>query len=195
MRTSLLVLGCFASALMSWAGTAGASETSGNVREVKAVSNAIELAVALPEKGTAGEALPMTITLKNAGRATVTYGHVAGIGDYELAVKDAEGKAVPVTRFGKWWLETVGGAGEERGKYVIRKLEPGQSVSIAANLARLFDLSVAGKYTLTVGRKLNADNADGRAFTVRTGDIPFEMVEPEAGGDKAETPAAKTGRE
>jgi hypothetical protein len=180
---------------MSWAGTAGASEAPEKVREVKAVSNAVELTVALTEKGVAGEALPITITLRNAGRAVVTYGEVAGIGDYKLAVKDAEGKAIPVTRYGKWWLETVGGGGGERYKYVIRKLEPGQSMSLSANLTRLYDLTVAGKYTLVVSRKINADNADGQAFTVQTEAIPFEIVEPETAEAKAEAPAARTEKE
>ena len=68
---------------------------------------------------------------------------------------DGEGKAVPLTRFGK---SRIGGDGGQFGviyKYNMKELPPGASYCIELNLAQLFDTSVAGTYSLRIRRRIN----------------------------------------
>src|SRR5512135_1780401 len=121
MRFALAILSCLVSPFVLGAENPASPEAAKKVRDVTAIKNFVEITVTLPEKGVAGDTLPLTISIRNTGKVTVTYGYVSGIGDYQLVVTGEDGNSVPVTRFGKWWLETVG-KGRDRFKYIVEKL-------------------------------------------------------------------------
>jgi hypothetical protein len=83
-------------------------------------------------------------------------------------INDAQGKVVPRTRHGKRVFEE-----EFDSKFVERTLRPGESIKMVTfNLARVFDLSEAGQYSLKItttcfGPEGEEISVDGVRFHVK----------------------------
>lgn len=94
----------------------------------------------------AGDAVRLTLTLRNTTKGKLVYGESSPGFDYlrALSVTNEKGKEVPRTHFGARWLEPA-----EFTKFVTRTLLPGQQVKTTLNLALAFDLTGAGAYTIT----------------------------------------------
>jgi hypothetical protein len=115
--------------------------------EKKAMQDGIVMIVSLPEHSAAGAGLNLTVTLENQSEMDLSFHFRTKYSMYDLRVEDHKGEPVPLTRFGK----TVQGRGAREGSGVIARLKPGQRREHTLNLARVFDLTDDGEYTLTVG--------------------------------------------
>lgn len=119
--------------------------------EVKTAKNGVELSARIPKKCVAGHAIEVVISLVNRSKNKVIYSHVHKWGDFGVMVKDDKGKPVPLTKFGYF---RIGGEREEYARKT-KRLTPGKSHSVSINLARLFDLTFAGTYELSLERPIN----------------------------------------
>ena len=109
--------------------------------------NGLLLTVTLPTKAIAGSAVNIKIRLENQSTDLVLYRHTGKYVDYNLATVDAKGKSVALTQFGK---VVYGDARIIGGSGVVNKLQPGKYIESTVNVARVFDLSQDGVYTLGV---------------------------------------------
>jgi hypothetical protein len=89
---------------------------------------------------------------------------------FEITILDHEGKEVPFTRFGK---RVLGGFAIRR---TTRKVLPGASFVRHYNLARLFDLSEAGEYRITIRKKVHLERR--RTITLEIKNHPLSLREP-----------------
>jgi hypothetical protein len=119
----------------------------------KAANEKTEISVSLPGKHHAGEAITCVVSLKNNDKDDLFYGHTTEYKDFKVTVYDSQGKPVPFTRRGEEELSEAEDA--PRFKYIVEKLAPGAILQHSYNLSSLFDLTVAGKYTVVVSMKLN----------------------------------------
>lgn len=96
--------------------------------------------------------------------------------DYTFAVLDARTtEPVPLTRFGQALrAEPVR---QEYPSYLLLELKPGRSLQAAAPINRLFDLSLPGRYVLSVCRTLRGP-ISGNWITLRVDHIPIEVTPP-----------------
>ncbi|MHC4137729.1 MAG: hypothetical protein ACYS0K_22520, partial [Planctomycetota bacterium] len=84
---------------------------------------------------------------------------------FEITLIDADGAEVPMTRFGTLRLTGHPGRGN------TRRVKPGESYGRLFNLARLFDLSITGKYRATIRKTVYAKEDP------RKGKVPLEIQE------------------
>ncbi len=125
----------------------------------------------------AGRAIQVAMSLSNNSKKKIAFGHITYYYNFDLQMTDAMGKAVPLTRFGQ---SKIGGDGGQFGmifKYSRRELAPGASYRIELNLNRLFDLSVAGTYTLRIRRRV--DEGPGGEFVLDIKDFNIVVAEDE----------------
>ena len=148
---------------------------------VKAEASADHAGVRLHAKVTApciaGSTIQVTMSLSNNSNRSVSYGLINCYYDFDIQVTDAEGRAVPLTRFGN---SRIGGNGGQFGsafKYNMKELKPGASYRIELNLGRLFDVSVAGTYSLRIRRRVNEGMKD--EFILEVKDIKIVVGEDE----------------
>lgn len=148
-------------------------------RESRHETNGVELVCVVSQGEFAGgEPVYVSLAVTNKGRDTVTYGTERSIGDYEILLKDDKGNMVPLTRYGRLHMR-FGTDRFRRTAYRMEKLRPGDKISALANLARLFDLTLAGKYSLTVKRLINEGSSDVRKpFELVTSPLEIEISEP-----------------
>lgn len=134
-----------------------------------------ELSISFPGRDRAGEAFACIVSLKNNDKNDLFYGHTTDYRDFKITVYDSQGKVVPFTRFGE---EELGGD-ENRPdeKYIVKTVAPGAVLQRRYNLSSLFDLTVAGKYTVVVSMKLNPNIRGKKPFTLES-KATFEIVEP-----------------
>jgi hypothetical protein len=123
---------------------------------------------------TAGYVMAFSFSLTNIGKLPVAYG--SGRNPLKLMMNVHEavgGKDVTLTRWGKLTLRE----GPAEFGYVIKYLAPGDSLTFTCNLARYFDLTMAGKYMLTVSWIGDPDTRDKNP-QVKLDDLAFEVTEP-----------------
>jgi len=134
-------------------------EAAGEKKAVKAVckralASGLELEVCVPEQSHVGSEIICTVTVTNKSMNSIDYTW-HGSGDFRsysqfrhfpVDIKDSGGKHVPRTRFGKMIAE-----GGHDAKVVTYTLKPGESTgAIPFNLARVFDLSISGDYSIGI---------------------------------------------
>jgi hypothetical protein len=136
----------------------------------------VRFSVALPAKTVAGNSLNLVLTVTNEGKEEVGFliGHYR---DLNLKVLDAKGTAVGLTRYGQW---AIGKEGEStpNGRRVTKLVPPGKSYSETVNLARLFDLSISGDYTLSLKRIVIEYSKSRPEIALGIKDVSFKVVEP-----------------
>jgi RNA polymerase sigma factor (sigma-70 family) len=120
----------------------------------------------------AGGVVLLTVTLKNVSKQSLKYGESNPGFDYfwGITVKDANGQPVPKTKFGAQWEGL-----NEIFKYVQRTVKPGYQVVTILNLSRNFDLSMPGKYTITVKHPY-ATKASGGDVEVVANPVQLEIT-------------------
>jgi hypothetical protein len=133
--------------------------------EKRVTEKGIEMLASLPEKSSAGAAIDIKITFQNRRQKDI--GFLEGVNmaaNYEIQVLDSNGQPVPSTRFGKR-AENIRKAGSSA---VVIQLPPGKNQEFHLNLARLFDLTLEGDYTLNIGRTLEG-------VSLKIEGLPFSM--------------------
>jgi len=132
----------------------------------------IALSVTLPEKVYAGSEIPLAVSVKNEGKTPVGYYRDSKYRECHVAVVDAKGNAMPLTLFGKTVLGTEPG---ESARVKIQ-LAAGKGIEVTFNLGRVFDLTVAGDYAVTVTRIFNEGTP--QEFKVTISRFAFRVLEP-----------------
>lgn len=95
-----------------------------------------------------GEPIILSIVFENASEKKQAYGAQGKEFDHDLNCRSASGEA-PLTLYGKRMKDNRG-----RGRYVDGELAPGQNLVSEIALSRHLDLTLAGKYSLTVVREV-----------------------------------------
>lgn len=138
----------------------------------------VKLECFLPKVARVDRPARFTAKITNASDEVITFGSGNHLNNLLLSITDADGIAVPLTRYGSMWLSEDGGSLQEEFSYVIGEFKPGVSFTVQDNLCRLFDLSMPGEYVLTVkwysyrNRDVNGDLPD----LVKT-QLAFKVVE------------------
>ena len=95
--------------------------------------------------------------------------------DFGVLVSDSEGAPIPLTAYGKEYLERARASSQFRTRTLSPNAAP-QKASI--HLSRLFDLTKAGVYVITGEAEVVEALDRGRTATVAAEPIRFEVVEP-----------------
>ena len=101
------------------------------------------LEVCVPEKSSAGAPINCIVTVTNTSKDTIAYEFTSTLREFILEIKDREGTVVPFTRYGKLLFE-----GDDF-RFIQQKLGPGESLTLAYDLTRCFDLTIVDDYTLS----------------------------------------------
>lgn len=102
---------------------------------------------AIPER----QPVLLTLALHNNGSERLTInGSAFEASSFQITIMDSRGQAVPRTAFGERVLTPPTAVSAN----AIVELNPGQTLRYRFNLARLFDLSRAGSYAVSVSRHL-----------------------------------------
>jgi hypothetical protein len=137
----------------------------------KVNNEGVTLSLALPEKMYAGAEISIVISIKNEGKRDVSFYEGSKYGDYHFALVDSKGLSAPLTRFGKEIFENG-----EGGKRIRRTLQSGKEIQETLNIARIFDLTLAGDYALTFSRTIN-ESVPGE-FNLSIKKFAFKVLEP-----------------
>jgi hypothetical protein len=137
------------------------------------VQSNVVLSVTLPKVSIAGERVNIELSLENKGEEDILYASISKYRDYELQVYDEKKKEVPMTRFGTL---AIGADHGERWKFNQKKLASNKRLSSVVDLARLFDLTLPGEYTLNVKRVVN-ENLLGKEMALEVKGVLFTISE------------------
>jgi len=136
----------------------------------KAVKDVVCITVKIPKAVVAGEKVPLWVRLKNQTKESVTFSKEFWKLNEELiiTIRNKQGE-VPQSQYGKrLW-------NRELGRDITVTLAPGREVQLRYNLARLFDLSLAGNYILQI-QFVCSVNSKVRRINL---DLPFRIEEGE----------------
>lgn len=135
--------------------------------EAESIQKDVALSASIPDKQVAGTPVHLKVTVQNRSTSDVQFRARMMYFEYELHLLDAKGVSVPLTRFG----QNIENARKLGGSSVTVTLAPGKSMEATLNVARVFDLTTAGEYTLRIGRDLDGINLkiEGMKFQVTEG--------------------------
>jgi len=152
-----------------------------NMSEAKNIKNGnLSLRVSLSTTRRAGESIWCEVGLINGGQADVSYHHISEWRLFLIAIA-LNGQDVPLTQFGK--IELSNNEGNAK-RSVLKKVRPGEQLVRRYNLARLFDLSLEGKYELSVAKELEENK---KKIVVKAEKIELMVEEPPAERMETET--------
>lgn len=106
----------------------------------------------------AGESILLKVTLKNVGQKELRFRQSTPYAMYDIMVKTENGTEIPKTRFGQ---KHAWGAAFPKS---FLTLGPGEEHSVSLPISRLFDMTLAGKYSIVVSKKIPTQ--DSGAATV-----------------------------
>jgi hypothetical protein len=139
--------------------------------------DAVSLSITIPKKCVAGTSFALTCILDNQGKNAIRY-FISGRHDvFEIQIVDSHGKDVPVTRFGAL------NRPEPLGVQITQEILPGKKVIIPVPLARLYDLTVADTYTMTIRRRVT--QTAGKPISLVIGKIKLKVEEPKEARPKS----------
>jgi hypothetical protein len=133
------------------AGTEPAAESAGEGKREWGKETEGQAISIMTKKATfaSGELVVLTISLRNVGSQDTKIITQAPLGSYDIEVLGRNGEKVPLTLRGKVESETVG-----YGSSSVTLLKKGQECTVEVPLNRLFDMSLPGKYTVSVTREV-----------------------------------------
>lgn len=117
------------------------------------------------------EPIYVTVVFENVSEQTQGYGAQGKNFDYELVCLDKAGKEIPLTLFGQRMKENRG-----EGRYIMTELLPKQNIVNEISLTLHLDLSLPGKYTLTVSREIFPHEGSNESLVIAN-ELSFEIVE------------------
>lgn len=170
MKPLFLIGACWGLALTSLPGITG--ENTKQVIEKKSIQEEIVILAVLPEASVAGNGVSLKIRVENQSKKPVSFTYRSKYWDYDLRVLDWKGQPVPLTRFGK---RAYADSRKEVAGEKLR-LAAGKHVEVTLNVARVFDLTKTGEYTVTISRE-TADEPKGEKTTnLRIDNLRFKVV-------------------
>lgn len=134
----------------------------------------VRIVVDVPQKPVAGQAMEIKLTLQNDSGKDILCAHGSPYRDFSIVVKDFAGTNVPMTKFGQ---QVMQGNPRDSYKRNVKPLPSGKSTQVCLNIARLFDLTIAGKYTISVSRTID-ENVPSQEREVSTETV-LVVQEPE----------------
>lgn len=136
----------------------------------------VKLEVSLPATSVAGTEIPCKVSLTNTSNEVFDYEHrrKSNYRQFQVVVRNERGDIVPYTAFGNHVL-----AGEMLdGSSVVKQLTKGSVLTHQYNLSRLFDLTIPGKYRISVQRVLNEEKQKNDQLVIELPVIEFDVSEP-----------------
>ena len=118
------------------------------------------------------EPVHLVIMLKNVGKDPVKYAETYPEQDYSLLVTDKNGKVVPLTRYGARLSKNVG----EVLRRVVKTLGPNGEARVELLVNRLYDMTEAGAYSITVTRPIAKKDGNG-VVVVQSGTLNVQVLE------------------
>lgn len=185
----------FANLLLTATGTADIADGDSDVAvPVSSVvqGERVSLECAVPNTSAIGSPVPLTATVTNRGEDVVVIGYSNNLRNIALFVEDGNGKSVPLTRWGAISMPKNTKSLPPSFAFGRMKFVPQESFTRTLDLSRCFDLSLPGRYVVTI--RWHSDAVDFDAANLRdkiTTKLDFEVVEPE----QVEAPAAETERD
>ena len=149
------------------------------VASIQAVNNGVEMSLSMAKSVRAGEHMVLEVALRNVGKETVRYGPTdAGYMDFQILIVDGGGRPVPLTRLGE--KSKVSTRPTEFFKFSPKPLQPGQSYTVAFNLALAYDLTLRGNYRVSAATEIfpPASRRNGKGFVVKATGLAFEVTSP-----------------
>jgi dipeptidyl aminopeptidase/acylaminoacyl peptidase len=131
------------------------------------------IAISVPQDEVrVGSDVPVKIALRNVSNQKIVFDHRPGANNpefsFEIAVKNAKGKMVEETAYGRKASDARRRQEEDR---TVEYVQPGGSAVQTAHIAKLVSLSRPGWYTVRVSRK---DSVSGEV--VRSNEVKFAVV-------------------
>lgn len=127
------------------------------------------LSISVPDaKIQAGHPMEVTFVFKNDGPGEVSFPRTSQWFDYEYRLQSVGGQEIPLTRFGQQLSMPVGGGG------ALATIASGDERVSEVLISRLYDMSVAGLYTLEATKQLPKRRGDG-FITVVSNTITLEF--------------------
>jgi hypothetical protein len=125
----------------------------------------------------AGESVEVRLRIENTSKVMCGFMETQPDMDFSVSAKDAQGREVPQTAFGKMRLTIP------FFRRVFRRIDPGQSISYSLNVNRLVDMSGSGNYSVTIRKGItisssNAQFIDSGNQTELATTIPIILEEP-----------------
>ncbi len=141
--------------------------------EATTSAESIELRIKVKATQEAGAPVLLEITLARSEGVVQTY---RGLPTelFVIAMADANGEPVPLTRFGQQFFA---GQRKEPSEGVAWGFSMVDLITYTLNLSRLFDLTLAGEYTVRVEKRLVPFSGD--PFTLEA-TVEFSITEPDS---------------
>ena len=145
----------------------------------------LHIVVEAPQRPIAGEAIWIKVILQNDSDEEITYGTMNSRNkEFIFEIENSAGALVPKTKYGQIVLRDRSNL---PGSMSYRTLLPGKNHQIELNIARLFDLTIMDKYTISISRMVN-EVVTGRKhellikaiLAVQEPPISYEVKEPES---------------
>ena len=146
----------------------GREKTWGTAVKGQALSISTEKAAYAP-----GKPIVLSVCFKNFGREDVEVVKTAPLGIYRVDVLLPDGKKSPLTLFGTQREDSEG-----EGSKTIGALKPGEEARVELELSRLFDFTVAGKYTVSVERAVWNDGGFSSTVKAVSNKLEITVEEP-----------------
>jgi hypothetical protein len=118
------------------------------------------LTVEYPEAPvSASDSILVMVALQNATNQPLSYIERLGAMDLDVSVTDEKGQVCPLTRYGKWAKELRDAP--VSGRRFLQPLDPQEATEWPIRLDRLYDMTLAGTYTVVVSRAVPPHEAVG----------------------------------
>lgn len=119
-----------------------------------------------------GDKISVRVRLKNVSEDTVRIRQATPFRTFDIELKLPDGKKAPLTLFGQRVL--FSGA---LGSKSARELKPSEEYESSFNLSRIFDMTLAGKYDLTVSKKVWIRDGGTKTKTVSSPSLTISVTE------------------
>jgi hypothetical protein len=149
-----------------------AGEATGNLKRIEKTNlqEEIMISASMSDTSVAATAVELKIRIQNKSNEGIEYWSKGKYWDYSLTLRDSRGQLVPFTQFGK----VAQGRARREGSGLFGTLGAGNEMNETLNLARVFDLSNTGQYTLSVTWKAGKKD---KTIDLTVGQIAFRIVE------------------
>ena len=114
----------------------------------------VHLFVTVPKKCIAGNPLALRCIVENKSKKPVSYFDSGRDDIFHIDLADSDEKKVPATRFGQLNLPS------KLSLRVSQEIPAGKKLEVNVPLSRLFDLTIADSYKLTIRCRFNEEDED-----------------------------------
>ncbi len=185
MRQAIIVGLCSIAAVVALVVASGRGDSPDHARrhadktlsQKRTVKAGMDMTLSIKKATPAGEPMALEIELRNVGKQILRYGPTdAGYGDFQILVKDGARKPVPLTRTGK--ASAVQTRPTEFTKFSPRPIGPGEGYVTIFNLTLLYDLTLPGKYRVSVATEVYPPGSpkNGKEFVIEATGLTFEVT-------------------